>query len=135
MKIYVQNTLHGLIPLYGADLDEKRKLKLGETYEVEIKRPRNVKFHRKFFALINEGWSNTETDMPIDVYRKWVTMRAGYYVVYHTPKGQLYEPTSISFANMDEDEFSEVYNRVLDVIIKDLGVTAEDMNHQIMSFL
>ena len=135
MKIYVQNTLHGLVPLYDADLDEKRKLKLGETYEVEIKRPRNVKFHRKFFALINEGWSNTETDMPVDVYRKWVTMRAGYYTIYHTPKGQLYEPVSISFSNMDEDAFQEVYSRVLDVIIDDLGVTADEMNQQIMSFL
>ena len=135
MKLYVKNTLAGLVPLYASDLDQKRKLKLGETYEVDIRRPRNLAFHKKFFALINTGWENSQFDMPVDVYRKWVTMRAGFYVIYHTPKGMLYEPESISFASMDEDKFADVYSRVLDVIIEDLGCTKEEITEQIMSFL
>ena len=135
MKLYVKNTLSGLVPIFDSDLSGKKRLRLGEEYLADITRPRNYRFHKKFFALLNLGLANTEVDMPFDVYRKWVTMRAGFYKVYETPKGQIYEPESISFANMDEDAFQEVYSRVVDVIIKDLGVTAEEIEGEIMNFI
>jgi hypothetical protein len=135
MKITVRNTINGLVPLYSSDLDEKRKLKIGETYQVEVKRPRNYQFHKKFFALLNIGWENTDVEMPFDTYRRWVTMRAGFYKVYHTPKGELYEPESISFSNMDDDTFSEVYDRVLNIILKDTGAEKPDVEMMLNDFL
>ena len=135
MKITVRNTINGLVPLYSSDLDEKRKLKIGETYQVEVKRPRNYQFHKKFFALLNIGWENTDVEMPFDTYRRWVTMRAGFYKVYHTPKGELYEPESIAFSNMDEDTFSEVYERVLSIILKDTGADKPDVEAMLIDFL
>ena len=135
MKIYVKNTLNGLIPLYPADLDEKKRLKLGQEYEVEIKHPRNSQFHRKFFALVNIGWENTDLDMPFEVYRKYILMKAGYFKIYQTPKGVLYEADSISFANMDQMQFEEVYSRVLDKIIADLDVDREDIEKVMINFL
>jgi hypothetical protein len=135
MKITVRNTINGLVPLYSSDLDEKRKLKIGETYQVEVKRPRNYQFHKKFFALLNIGWENTDVEMPFDTYRRWVTMRAGFYKVYHTPKGELYEPESIAFSNMDDDTFSEVYDRVLNIILKDTGADKPDVEMMLNDFL
>jgi hypothetical protein len=135
VKITVRNTINGLVPLYSSDLDEKRKLKIGETYQVEVKRPRNYQFHKKFFALLNIGWENTDVEMPFDTYRRWVTMRAGFYKVYHTPKGELYEPESIAFSNMDEDTFSEVYERVLSIILKDTGADKPDVEAMLIDFL
>ena len=135
MKITVRNTINGLVPLYSSDLDEKRKLKIGETYQVEVKRPRNYQFHKKFFALLNIGWENTDVEMPFDTYRRWVTMRAGFYKVYHTPKGELYEPESIAFSNMDNDTFSEVYERVLSIILKDTGADKPDVEAMLIDFL
>jgi hypothetical protein len=135
MVITVRNTINGLVPLYSSDLDEKRKLKIGETYQVEVKRPRNYQFHKKFFALLNIGWENTDVEMPFDTYRRWVTMRAGFYKVYHTPKGELYEPESIAFSNMDDDTFSEVYDRVLNIILKDTGADKPDVEMMLNDFL
>ena len=135
MKITVRNTINGLVPLYSSDLDEKRKLKIGETYQVEVKRPRNYQFHKKFFALLNIGWENTDVEMPFDTYRRWVTMRAGFYKVYHTPRGELYEPESIAFSNMDDDTFSEVYERVLSIILKDTGADKPDVEMMLNDFL
>ena len=135
MKITVRNTINGLVPLYSSDLEEKRKLKIGETYQVEVKRPRNYQFHKKFFALLNIGWENTDVEMPFDTYRRWVTIRAGFYKVYHTPKGELYEPESIAFSNMDEDTFSEVYERVLSIILKDTGADKPDVEAMLIDFL
>jgi len=135
MKLLVKNTLSGLVPLYPSDFDQKRKLKLGQDYEVEIKNPRNVGFHRKFFALLNIGHENTSLDMPFDTYRKYITIKAGYYNAYTTPKGLFYDAVSISFSSMSQDEFEDVYSRVLDKVIEDIGATAEDINEQLINFL
>ena len=134
MKLYVKNTLSGLIPLYDSDYSEKKKLKIGEEYEAEIRRPRNYLFHKKFFALVNVGWNNTQLDMPFETYRRYVTMKAGYFKIYKTPKGELVEPESIGFASMDQSTFEELYSRVLDVIIDDIGVSGDDIESEILNF-
>ena len=135
MKLYLKNTLQGLIPLYPADHEEKKRLKVGEEYEAEIRRPRNYLFHKKFFALVNVGWNNTQLDMPFETYRRYVTMKAGYFKIYKTPKGELVEPESIGFASMDQSTFEELYSRVLDVIIDDIGVSGDDIESEILNFL
>ena len=135
MKLYVKNTLSGLVPLYPNDLEEKKRLKLNETYQVEIKRPRNVQFHRLFFALVNLGHENTQLEMPFEAYRKYVTMKAGFFHVYHTPKGEFYDAQSIAFSAMDDDQFSEVYSRVLDVIIEDIGAGKEEIENELINFM
>ncbi len=135
MKLYVKNTLTGLVPMYPADLDEKKRLRLGEEYEVSIRRPRNVKFHRLFFALLNLGHQNTQMELPFEAYRRWAVMKAGFVKVYNTPKGQLFEPESIAFANMDEDRFKQVYDRVLDVIVDDIGTDREDVMLALNEFM
>ena len=134
MKLYLKNTLQGLTPLYPADHEEKKRLKIGEEYEAEIRRPRNYLFHKKFFALVNVGWNNTQLDMPFETYRRYVTMKAGYFKIYKTPKGELVEPESIGFASMDQSTFEELYSRVLDVIIDDIGVSGDDIESEILNF-
>ena len=135
MKLLVKNTLQGLVPLYPSDYDQKRKLRLGTDYEVEIKNPRNVGFHRKFFALLNIGHENTQLDMPMDAYRRYITIKAGYYNAYQTPKGLYYDAKSISFASMTQDEFEDVYSRVLDKIIEDIGADKKDIEEMLIEFM
>ena len=60
MEIWVTNTLSGLKPMYGTDYDNKKKLKVGQDYLVTVKMPRNLKFHRKMFALYNLVFQNQE---------------------------------------------------------------------------
>lgn len=135
MKIFVRNTLTGLVPLYPSDQDEKRKLKLGADYEADIKNPRNIGFHKKFMAMINIGCENSNLEMPFDTYRKYLTIRAGYFTAYQTPKGLFYDADSISFANKSQDQFEEIYSRVLDQVIADIGVTSEEIEKQLINFM
>jgi len=135
MKLLLRNTEHGLIPEYASDFDEKKKLKVGEIYSAEIKKERNPLFHRKFMALCKLGCENSKNvEMPFDAYRKYATMKAGYFKTYKTPKGVMIEPESIAFANMDEDKFSEVYGRVLNVIIDDTQATQHDIETNLINF-
>ena len=135
MKLLLRNTLSGLVPLYPSDFDQKRKLKLGEDYEADIKNPRNIGFHKKFFAMLNVGHENTRLEMPFDTYRKYMTVKAGFFTAYQTPKGIYYDPDSISFASMEQDEFEDVYSRVLDKVIEDIGVTKADVEKQLINFM
>ena len=105
MKLFLRNTISGLVPLYPSDFDEKRKLRLGQDYECEVKNPRNYEFHKKFMALVNIGHENTKLNMPFDTYRKYMIMKAGYFKSYQTAKGVYYEADSISFASMSQNEF------------------------------
>lgn len=135
MEMLLQNTLSGLVPLYPSDYLEKCKLKLGEIYEADIKHPRNYEFLKKFMALINVGCENSRLNMPFDTYRKYMTIKAGYFNAYQTPKGIYYEAMSLSFASMDEGTFQEVYSRVLDKIIEDIGCTSAEIEKMLISFM
>ncbi len=135
MKIICRNTISGLVPLFPSDYDEKRKLKLGTDYEVEIKLPRNYQFHKKLFSLFNVGCQNSQMELPFDIYRKIMTVRAGFFTPYQTDKGVYYEPDSLSFASKNEAEIEEVYSRVLDVIIKDIGSTSEEIEKMLIEFM
>jgi len=52
-----------------------------------------------------------------DAYRAWVIVEAGHYDAIQLPDGTLRKhPRSIAFANMDEQEFQQLYRAALDVL-------------------
>jgi len=52
-----------------------------------------------------------------DAYRSWVIVEAGHYDAIQLPDGTLRKhPRSIAFANMDEQEFQQLYKAALDVL-------------------
>ena len=52
-----------------------------------------------------------------EAYRAWVIVEAGHYDTIKLPDGSLRKhPRSISFANMGEIEFQQLYKAVLDVL-------------------
>lgn len=128
MKLLVVSTPRGLVPLGDDDYEEKKKLKLGQTYSVEVKVARNVDFHRKYFALISYAWEflneqETERFRTKENFRKYVEVAAGHCEVIFHPRLQEYVeiPKSISFGKMDNAEFSDLYKRVKDVIFSIIG--------------
>jgi len=135
MKLLLRKYGNALVPVDDAMAEEFNKLKSGQDYEIQTRKSRNPKFHRKFFALIKLGHDNTQLDMPLDSYRKYITMKAGFFQKFPTRKGEYIEPISIAFDSMDESEFEEVYNRVLDKIIEDTGADKEFVEKELMSFL
>lgn len=110
--------------MYDDDYDQKKKLKLFETYSAEIRVARNVEFHRKYFALINIGWEYmNEAQVRFynnskEGFRKSVQIAAGACEKVWSIKRQEWveDSVSISFEKMDEVEFRELYDRVKDVI-------------------
>ena len=87
-------------------------------------------------ALIRIGQENSKNvEMPFDAYRKYATIKAGYSDIYHTPKGLFVDAKSIAFDKMSESEFREVYNNVLNFIIKDIEADREIIEKELINFL
>ena len=51
----------------------------------------------------------------MEAFRKWLTMEAGYFDVYETPTGIRKEAKSISFVNMEQEEFNAFYKNCFEV--------------------
>lgn len=127
MKIYLLKTYSGLKPLYEDDFDFAKKLKNGEVYSAEIKLSRNYKFHKKYFALIKCAFEFLREDVRekyfadnINNFRKTLQVAAGHSEkVFSIERREFVEQSlSIDFESMNEDQFSELYDRVLDVLFK-----------------
>lgn len=135
MEIWVKNTFRGLVPMYDTDLDNKKKLKIDQEYLVKVSMPRNIKFHRKMFALYNLVFQNQEQYRVLDDLRRDITIEAGFYRERTNINGEVIkEAESISFANMEDDVFSELYNRSLDVIVKYFHFDKQSMIDEIEQY-
>lgn len=144
MKIYCKVTQQGLLPLYGSDYDEHKRLKEGDEVLVEIKRARNVKFHKKYFALLRLTLDNL-SDQVIEQYRlyspedlnKLVKYFLGYADLIKVGELQYLQERSIAFDKMSESEFETFYKRASQLIAHTFlgGVTDKEIQENIHRFL
>lgn len=136
MKLLVKKTNKGLLPMYDSDYDVYSKIPLGEEFEIEFKKQRNLKFHKKFFALIKMCFENQEAYSNLNDLRRDLTITAGYYTeTANMLTGEVFKHAkSISFANMDEIEFSELYESIKNVISQWLGIENESIDEEIQQY-
>lgn len=105
-------------------------LEAGELCTVEAKLPRNSRYHRKFFAMLNLGFESWEparqhksykgepVTKNFERFRSDVLIMSGHYEQTFSLDGKLkLEAKSISFASMEQPEFEKIYNSVLDVLL------------------
>lgn len=136
MKLLVTKTPSGLKPCYDSDFYIYAKIPIGETFEIEYKKPRNYKFHKKYFALIKLAFENQQDYRNLNDLRRDLSITAGYYdEVVNKVTGEVYKiAKSISFSSMDENEFSELYERIKDIISQWLGISNESIENEINQF-
>ncbi len=121
------------IPSYERDYEHSRKIAVGT--EIRATKPRNVKFLRKAFALLNLGHDNQDKYDNIEVYRKIITIRAGYYTEVEDKKGKIHLiPDSLSFDNMNAEKFEKFFQAALDVIASDLDLSKPEVESEISGF-
>ena len=143
MKLMVVNTPRGFVPYGDDDYEQKSKLKIGDTYSVDIRVVRNLDFHRQYFALISYAWEflneeETRKFKTKEGFRKYLEIAAGHCEVFFHPTLQDFVemPKSISFGSMDNAEFSELYERMKDVIFSIIGsrVSQQEFERLLIDF-
>ena len=136
MKLLVVKTTFGLKPAYDSDLENFKKIPLNEIFEIEYKKRRNVRFHRKFFSLINLYYSNQDNYTNVDDLRHDLLIVSGFYedkTNYLT--GEITRVSkSLKFSSMDELEFNQVYEAVKNTISKLLSVSNEELEKEVEQY-
>lgn len=136
MKFIVVKTNRGLKPLYDSDFEIYSKIKVGEEFEIEYKKQRNLKFHRKAFSLFKLAFENQEAYSNLNDLRRDLTITAGYYnETANVLTGEVFKHAkSISFSSMCELEFSEYYEAIKNVISQWLGIENETIDLEIQQY-
>lgn len=147
--IYLIKTPTGaLVPADAQSAEYLQKQKIGQGFKASFTRARNIKFHRKFFALLHyafDAWEPVEKTYkgkPIaknfDQFRADITILAGYRETVVRIDGTVrINPKSISFSSMDEDEFAELYSAVIDVLLRRIFIdqTRDDVENVVNNIL
>jgi hypothetical protein len=143
MEIAFVKTDSGSIPAYESDYENYKKIKFGEIFEAEIRKPRNLKFHRKFMGLIKLTFENIPNDLLLkyptfDDLRYEITILSGYFDWHYPLSGNKYKiAKSINFQSMDNVEFEKLYNSAINVIIEKfiIGADKELIREEIINFM
>ena len=107
--------------------------KKGQTALLSYWKPRNIKHHRKLFALLNKVISSGGWDYDLDSLLHFVKLNAGYVALVFIPQIQEYiqVPKSISFASMSQDEFEKFYDKAIECCAQLLGVSRETLENEV----
>ncbi|MGL4338310.1 MAG: DUF1367 family protein [Turicibacter sp.] len=137
MKIVLVKTLSGsIIPAYDDDKEKLKRFKAGEPFMAEVTKPRNLRFHRKAFALFSMVFQNQEVYHNLDDLRYDLTIEAGYFNESVNIHGEVIKRAkSISFAQMDDTQFAEYYEAVIKTIVKYFHFDRQDILDNIEDFV
>jgi len=136
MKLIVVKDKDVLRPIDERSFEELRKIKDGRTFICEIKRPRNLKHHRKYWALINLISDNLDGVTP-EGLSSAVKMMIGHVVTVQFGDKSILYPDSISFDKMNQDQFNDFYERAVKAICELVipGLTEESVKNEIFEIL
>lgn len=136
MRFLAIKNLGALRPVDQTGEDALRKLGHGQIVTVEVRRPRNIKFHRLYWALVTIVWEQLdEARYPTseDLHAA-IKIAAGLRTRIVLPDGTVgFIPGSIAFHKMDQAAFEQFYDRVCDLISRHFlpGVKSEELKAEV----
>lgn len=129
-ELLFQKGTTGLLPACEEASEWLGKKRVGSTILVEPREPRNGAFFKKWFALIEMAYGYwSEAVEPLEFkgqpvrpsflrFRKDLTILCGYYEAVTNLRGEVrIEALSISWAAMDEETFTKLYDATIQVLL------------------
>lgn len=114
-----------LVPAFDADYEKVKKLKHGEVYSCSVSLIRNAEKNALYHKIIDIAWDCLDENQEEffgkrgkNAFRKSLEITAGFFEpVYDLQTGEFIKaPLSTSFDAMEQHEFDELFNGVLDVL-------------------
>lgn len=134
MKCLVIKTEKGLRGATQPDHDAWTKfrrnleaMKPGTWIRMEWARPRNGRFHRKFFALLQLVADNSEVYDTAEKALVAVKLVTGHFdLMVHPETGEILQiPRSISYDSMEQGEFDTFYSAAIDAVLRHILPTMD----------
>ena len=133
-KVFLYRSGFSFFPASNADTDIMYQFAEGEIIGCEVKKARNYKNHRRFFSLLNLAFENQDKFNNMGWFREYLLIASGNFESCETPTGIMYRARSISFSNMDEIAFRELYRSVSQVIIDLCGIDQKTLENNLNLF-
>jgi hypothetical protein len=136
-SVLLARHLSGLRPIDEAGEKLVAGLGQGEIVKAEVKRPRNIQHHRKFFAMLQIVLQNQDHYRSIDDLLAVCKLRTGHVDVIQTKHGEERVPKSISFAKMDQTAFDAFYDRAVAWVATEVipGLQRADLDEEVAAEL
>ena len=142
---YILLTKHDgrLIPAYDTDKGKFNQIGEGEIVVCDLDDRRNLRFHRKYFALLKFVFENMSEDLTeripsIEILRSEVMRLMGKVEIYYTTDGKrMLIAESISFASCGQKKFEKIYSDTIDICLKYFlpDTNREEFENEIINFM
>lgn len=147
MELFVvRHDFWSIRPATDEDAEAIAKMKYGVPYRCDLRMPRNYQFLKKFWALVNASFSLLPSNIR-DILKSEENFKQELLIFagvtekrWSLARNEMYEVAkSISFASMDEAEFSATYDLCVNcvfMLFERLGVsiTEEQFNKYLANF-
>ena len=141
MEIICKVINRHLVPASECDVQLIESIPNGAEVKCRVTRPRNLAFHRKFFALLKLTYDNLpyEVQHRLHVYSEGDMLRRfkrdlGYFTNTINEYGEReIEYLSISFSQMEQGDFELFYRDCVNIVKNKYlqGVGEQDLNEEI----
>lgn len=134
MKFIVTRELGSLRPVDDRGRDLLSQLKVGFQYQVEVKRPRNIKELRLYWALIHLIFPNQSTWLTEEDLSDAIKCAVGHCETTTLKDGKIMvRPKSIAFSKADQDQWKAFLDRVIQLVITKIipGTTEEHLRAEL----
>ena len=109
------------------DYELAKRFKVDETVLFDAKVPRNARFHRKCFALLNFVFKNQSKYGNFEAMRDAFCLQAGHFEWQVSFSGKQYpRAKSMAYDAMDDAEFSVLYDKFIDIALQQFGDDMEE---------
>ena len=109
-----------LVPVDDTARSRMLSYKEGDQITADIRKPRSVQHHRKFWKLLEIVKANSDdfdTEEGV-LYALKAALGRGQWITVPKASRPLFVPESISFASMDQAEFAAFYKDAVEVVLK-----------------
>ena len=142
MEIYCKVVNRHLDPLSEGDVENVERIKDGTDVKCVVTQPRNIRFHRKYWALVRLTFEN----LPERLTQQW-NIRSeqdmhkrfkrdlGYFTSTINEYGEReVEYLSISFSAMENQDFAQFYEQCVNLVLYTYipGMNKYDLEEEIM---
>lgn len=137
--LLLRKTLGGkLEPVDDVGRDILSHIATGNVVRAEVKRPRNLGHHRKFWALVSMIYENQTRYGSPELLLDAIKVHIGHCETMKLRDGrEVLIPKSISFSQMDQTAFDQFWDRVVACVCKDIipGLKRADLERELLDLV
>lgn len=129
-----RKTLSGLSPRNDQAAEALAKVKLGADVVIEWRKPRNLKWMRLYWCIVELIAENLPGEHDTENVSDLIKIRMGHVTRIGTKSGVIEVPKSISFAKMNQSEWEEFYARFERCVCGEIipGLASEDLRAAVL---